>query len=229
MKFLPTTSRSFVIIALLSFGLYIAAEARPVLQSIKRDHAAKTGACLAPITDVEEAKEIIRRNGVRIEASANKKQILSVAIGVQQVELLAGSPSEYIEGSYFKFPKRLRYSRQTGSAIEMGANYTDGNVAHVMHELGHYVGNRGLYGPYKENVPVCEITVYSKVHYTPARYRNEEFAEVWAAFVTNPELLKNSQDAGCREAYAFFSQVFPEAEKYAVCDRAFLSSLVDSQ
>lgn len=190
--------------------------------TLKREAKAATGACLAPVNDVQEAKEILERNRIRVSPKANSTQIISIAVGVQQIELLAGGPAEFIAGAFFKFPKRLPYSRQTTYAIEMGANHIDGNVGHVMHELGHYVGNQGLYEIYKENVGICHFTEYCKVHYTKSRYRNEEFAETWAAFITHPELLKNSNQEGCRQAFEFFARYFGEGSKYAVCDRKFL-------
>lgn len=208
------------------FLAYSSSSLAEILHTLKREIKAATGACLAPVKDIHEAKEILKRNRIRVGKKANHKQIISIAVGVQQIELLAGGPPDFIAGAYFKFPKRLPYSRQTPIAIEMGANHMDGNIGHVMHELGHYVGNQGLYELYRANVGICHFTKYCKVHYSKSRYRNEEFAETWAAFITHPELLKNSDQAGCREAFDFFAELFGEGSKYAVCDREFLTKTI---
>jgi len=208
------------------FTVFSSISLADVLHSLKREAKAATGACLAPVRSIQEAKEILKRNRIKVGKKANHKQIISLAVGLQQIELLAGGPAEIVAGAFFKFPKRLPYSRQTPMAIEMGANHVDGNVGHLMHELGHYVGNQGFYELYRANVGICHFTNYCKVHYSKSRYRNEEFAETWAAFITHPELLKNSDQRGCREAFEFFSAMFGDGSKFAVCDRQLLTKAI---
>ena len=195
------------------------------LHSVKRDQRASQGTCLAPVTSREEAREILTRNNVRVGPETNDRQLESLAMGIQQIELVAGTRSRYVSGSVFRFLKRRGYSEQTPQGIFMGANHTDGNVAHLIHELGHHAGNNGLYGPYKSSVGVCSLTNYSNTSYSRARYRNEEFSEVFSAFFTHPELLKNSRKKNCRDAYAFFARRFPNSRN-AVCNREYLSAVV---
>lgn len=87
-----------------------------------------------------------------------------------------------------------------------------------MHELGHKVGHasfaRGekFYDAYSRLAGRCYPTRYSRHN------RNEEFAEVFAAFLTNPEILSRG-DAACKRAFAFFSRdVFRENGSLASCD-----------
>lgn len=199
------------------------------LAQVKADPTAASGACLAPVSGRREAQEILDRNGVGI-GKANDTQIISLAKGIQQVELLAGRRSSLIAGTVFTFPKIRPLSRQaSGNMIEMGRNHTDGNVAHLIHELGHPVGNRGLYASYRATVSnkmPCHLSGYSDNVNTRQTPRNEEFAEAWAAFVTNPEMLKDSDIPGCRKAFAFFESRFPNARKYAVCNSSYLASVV---
>lgn len=194
------------------------------LHSVKRDKKAANGECLAPVTNTTEAKEILARNGVSVQGKVNDRQLLSVAIGIQHVELLSDGPSRYVQGAVFTFPKKKRWSEQNVSAIAMGANHVDGNVAHIMHELGHYAGGRGLYTPYKSTITTpCLLTGYSPVNYTKDRYRNEEFAEVFAAFFTHPDLLMKSEQMSCRQAYAFMITHFKASLHLAVCDPSTIS------
>lgn len=191
-----------------------------------REPVAASGRCLAPVSSAKEAREILSRNKVTIGASATEKQMIAVAVGIQQIELLAGTACSHVRNAKFNFNTGRRRSNQGISApgINMGNNHTPGNVVHLMHELGHLVGNKGMYGPYKSAVRPCHFTGYS------ARGgRNEEFAEVFAAFIAHPEMLKNSRQKNCRDAYAFLLKNFAKQNKrYAVCNREVLTAAVKS-
>jgi hypothetical protein len=185
-----------------------------LVPQVKRDYKSSVAACLVKVSSPAQAREILRRNGVRISPDANRTQLRSTALAVQQLERLAGGRSEFVEGVTVTFPKSRRYSRylKDSKVIQMGANFTDSNAAHVTHELGHHAGRAGLYEPYFDQVPRCRISCYGRTN------RAEEFAEVYAAFVNNPELLRNSKDPGCRRAYDFLVEAFPKAHMYAYCD-----------
>lgn len=199
------------------------------LQAVKRNDLAASGHCLADVGTLQDAKNILARNGVEVPEKANFAEIRSVAIGVQQIELLGGPTAWLLKGVKYRFPKRKSYSEYDGEHINMGANYNDGNVAHVMHELGHYIGNtNGFYERYKAAVEPCYVSRYSRTSWAADRYRNEEFAEVWAAFVTNPGLLTMSRQESCRNAYKFFESQFPRSTEFAICSKEKLNAAVKS-
>lgn len=185
-----------------------------LLHSVKRDSMAASGYCLQPVRSEKEARAILQRNEINILPSTNMRQLKGLATSVKQIERLSGGESHYIAGVFVTYPKVRKSSRfvMSRNTIEMGANFTDTNVAHVTHELGHHAGRAGLYEAYFDEVPVCEITKYGRTN------RNEEFAEVFAAFVTHPELLSRSPKSACRRAYDFFLEVFPNGKNYASCD-----------
>lgn len=185
-----------------------------LLHSVKRDAMAASGYCLQPVRSEGEARAILNRNDVNIVPSANLRQLKGLSTAVKQIERLSGGESKYIAGVTVAYPKVRKSSHYVFSRdlIEMGANFTDSNVAHVTHELGHRAGRAGLYEAYFDEVPVCRITKYGRTN------RNEEFAEVFAAFVTHPELLSRSPMSSCRRAYDFFLEVFPQGKAYASCE-----------
>ena len=91
------------------------------------------------------------------------------------------------------------------------------NIAHLMHELGHQVGNTqfsgggNYYSQFRRVSSRCFPTAYS------AKKPNENFAEIFAAYLTRPELLSQG-NADCKRAYAFFSdKVFRTNGRLASC------------
>ena len=195
------------------------------LHSMKRDEATAMGQCLAPVNTVGEAKRILVRNNVQVGRETNDRQLISVAMGIQQLQLLSGNRANFVSGATFRFLKNSRYSSQRPNGIYMGANHQDGNVSHVMHELGHYAGNQGLYAGYKQ-LGRCNLTSYSHKVWSAETARNEEFAEAFAAFVASPGRLRDSQEQACRDVFAYFSKHYPNAQKYAICDRNALIAAV---
>lgn len=199
------------------------------LHSVKYIQKAARGSCLAPVRSSREANAILNRNGVYVSSKTHSAHRVSTAVSVQQIEILSGGSDRYLRGLRVTFPKQRRYSRYLfGSrTVQMGRNHRNGNVAHIAHEIGHHVGNLGLYGPYKRQVPICALTRYAGKNYSKASARNEEFAEVFAAFVTHPDLLKNSRSSACRAAYRFLSEKFPLAKNFAVCNSSLLKRAAD--
>ncbi len=92
------------------------------------------------------------------------------------------------------------------------------SVAQHVHELGHLVGNNGAYGSYKSHMANtgegwCNVSSYSLSRF------NEQFAEVFTAFVTEPELLtKNSKTPkACKAAFEFFEDWFSAGNRVQEC------------
>lgn len=88
------------------------------------------------------------------------------------------------------------------------------NMALIAHEIGHQVGNtQKLYSKYFKAVKACNITNYAK---NRTRGRKEEFAEVFAAYISNPSLF-NGKGSNCKKAFKFFANEFGERNAKMTC------------
>ena len=120
-----------------------------------------------------------------------------------------------------------------GKLPVLGGHHNHIGIAHELaHKMGHTpVGHRGLgntfYSSYSKAMGSrrgsCRVSSYGwgakgKRRITPS---NEVFAEVLAAYITNPDILL-TRGKGCRKAYGFFQKVFGEtkvrtcAQRYAL-------------
>jgi hypothetical protein len=84
------------------------------------------------------------------------------------------------------------------------------NRAMLAHELGHYIGHQGIYRAYLNAVAGrngvgCLISGYA------GKRRTEEWAEVFAAFVTNRNLF-SGKGSQCAEAFSFLKSIFGEED-----------------
>lgn len=203
-------------------------EAFALPQVLKRDPTAASGRCLIPaVTTDTQAESILNQYKIATD-DARPAERLAIARGLAQVQALLGKPASFAGNVRFSFAARKGYSSYDGFSggrhqIRMnrcdskGKNCAANNVAHLMHELGHKVGHasfaRGesFYEAYSRLAGGCRPTAYAMSN------RNEEFAEVFAAFLTHPELLSGG-DAACKRAYAFFSRdVFVANGELASC------------
>ncbi len=90
------------------------------------------------------------------------------------------------------------------------------SVAQHVHEIGHLIGNNGTYDLYRAHMAStgwCIVSGYSDNKF------NEQFAEVFTAFVTEPELLtKNSKTPkACKNAFKFFEEWFDAGNRVNEC------------
>ena len=197
----------------------------PIMDFLKKgDATAIQGQCVPPLR--ESAADILNEAGVHT-VDATVAEAKTLAKGIQKIEQLAGGNFEPIRGASMHFyGGRMRlggypFGRFNGSFVEIhraGSN-SDTNLAHLMHELGHWVGaHDGLYDKYKESVSPCQYSSYCKFVNTGQSPRNEEFAEVWAAFITHPEILYKGSP-NCKRAYNFFAnEVFAKGKKFGRCN-----------
>ena len=99
----------------------------------------------------------------------------------------------------------LNNSAQRASRIEIKMNRSE-SVAQYAHEFAHLVGNQGGYAAYRRymgNSGYCVVSGYSDNKF------NEQFAEVFAAFVTEPSLFARSRPKkACQKAFNFFKNKF---------------------
>lgn len=189
------------------------------LRIMKRDPNGQAGTCTGPL--LGSVDDVLKRNGVNTR-NATTAQKTSLAKGIQQLERLAGGAFAPAKGAVFNFINKRGGVSNQGEMINMrGGEERTANTAYLMHELGHRVGNSGYYSQYKGAVrSPCIATHYCRKSYSRARYRNEEFAEAFSAFVTHPEILLNGSPS-CKAAYDYFAQtVFKNGRQLASCGAA---------
>lgn len=205
---------------LLNFLIPGAAQAQSDIfqeKSLKHNEQAARG-CIARV-DLKTAQQVMQRFNLTSEGAteAETRALGTALFWIEQLH--AGEPHVKARGSAldpyaFKFTSGAN-SRQTVHNIVIGraGEHKFGeNVAQLVHELGHYIGNnkvgnnKGVYEEYfaATKGEYCKISGYSD------DARNEQFAEAFAAFVTRPSMMKNNNSAGCRRAYRFFSEKFFE-------------------
>lgn len=188
--------------------------------AVKHDSVAAKG-CMN-IVSLSQAESALARFNLTTE-NAKESEIRALGTGLMWIEDLNGDrPLAMAKGPGsrpypFIFKNAGKNSRQTGAGIEIarqGGKQFGSNVAQLVHELGHLVGNQGAYAMYREHVgsAPCVVSGYSDDKF------NEQFAEVFAAFVTKPELIAESKSAACKKAFKFFSQtLFSTGEKARQC------------
>lgn len=216
-----------ILIATLVFGSEIAfarrtqssADASGGYYTVYRYDAAATGSCMP--NRGANPSGALQRNGIRTVGNPNAAEIAALSRGLAQVENLLGAPLPQGWRQNYNFMYATGAWNQGAATINIrrprGSNQGT-NVGRLMHELGHKVGNSGVYQKYASFTgrTRCAITGYAKTKF------NEEFAEVFAAYVTYPDLLVKK----CPKAFSFMStQLFPNSSnKIASCDGSSIAS-----
>lgn len=90
------------------------------------------------------------------------------------------------------------------------------SVAQYVHEWAHLIGNNGAYPQYRaaiRGMGKCQVSNYAM------KNDNEQFAEVFTAFVTEPRILLNNTrtPAACKKAFEFFKNWFNKGERVNEC------------
>jgi|GEM_PF-3180122 len=178
--------------------------------------------CLNRLSSEEAQREISDFNLTTKNANSLEKQTLGTALawikmlnGNKPLSLAQGQPGKPYP---FTFTDRWGESQQFANRIEIRRNGSKNygtNIAQLVHELGHYVGNNGAYQSYNKAMGNrrCQVSNYSM-----NRKRNEQFAEVFAAFVASPDLIKNNPSTGCQLAWDFFTnKLFEDGSKANSC------------
>lgn len=94
------------------------------------------------------------------------------------------------------------------------------NQAQLLHELGHRMGNNGLYEDYwsamggAKKANYCNVSGYAKITAKQGKTirSNENFAEVFAAYLTRPDMILHNDQTpeACQRAYRVLSgKLFP--------------------
>lgn len=190
--------------------------------TVYRYDVAASGSCVPD--HGSNPSDVLRRNGIKYLGNPSSAEVAALAKGVAQVESLLGDPlpvpwrQNYnfitATGSWNQGPTTINVRRPRGSPKGT-------NVGRMMHELGHRVGNSGVYQKYANYTgrTRCAITGYAASKF------NEEFAEVFEAYVVYPDLLEKK----CPKAFDFMStQLFPNTNhKISSCDRTTVAKNPD--
>ena len=208
------------------------------LKFVKYDVDAANGKCLPPLE--ESANAVLARNSIGVTDAASPEVNKALAKVISTIARIGKGKFQSQQGVTYLFGKEPGYSYHQSGTTEIhlnpgGQNLHSlkdkrfggtNNTATLAHELGHYIAFRDnfrvkqMYENYVQSP--CTFTWYSTVQKNG--YRNEEFAEVFAAFVSNPSLLQNKGDA-CDQARVFFSYLFEEAQGKSESCQSRLDSL----
>ena len=194
------------------------------LVRIKLDKLAANGECIPRVSESPES--IFSRNRILVSAS-NKSPVQSevktaLARVINSIETMGSRRFTAHADAHFIFKPDFGYSYHFPGTREIfirpggesSRNVSDkrfggtNNIAKLTHELAHYISLRDgelIQKRYETAVPTtCFVTKYA------AKDRREEFAEVFASFVTRPEFLSQNVSSSCRAARVFMSNMFNE-------------------
>lgn len=220
-------------IVLLLCALVILAPAQAeALVRVKLNAESANGKCLPASKGTPQ--EILRRNQVqsqmedRSAVPADVDKALSEVIDT--IGRIGDARFHAHQGVLYIFGKKSGFSFQQSDNNEIRLNPGGENRAKIddkrfggimnrgvlAHELGHYISNRDNFAilhQYMSAVPeACYLTDYARetASLFMQTLRTEEFAEVFAAYITNPSLLAR-QGPACEKARRFVGQLFAEA------------------
>jgi hypothetical protein len=188
-----------------------------------------------------EADRLLASQNLSVEnASDDEKRAVGAAIKrVQELNggVLTTGIARKIDARGKVEPGRypIRFTNDTGSGqrrdhIKIGRNksgpsdhvHNGNSVAQHAHEWAHVIGNNGAYAMFKQYMDsnsygsndYCMVSNYADNN------NNEQFAEVFTAFVTEPAILLNNSRTpkACKKAYEFFrDRFFNRGERVSNC------------
>ncbi|CAM9862775.1 unnamed protein product, partial [Chrysoparadoxa australica] len=187
-----------------------------------------------PYTSVSsgEADRLLASQNLSV-VGASEREKRTVGAAIKRVQELNGGVLRTGMGPGSVYP--FRFTEDSGSGqradhIKIGRNRSGPNdhnhnghsVAQHVHEWAHLIGNNGAYNQFRRYMDsrsygsndYCIVSNYADNN------PNEQFAEVFTAFVTEPAILLNNTrtPAACRKAFEFFrTQFFPRGNRVQSC------------
>lgn len=200
---------------------------------------AKATKIASPPNNQKKKIEIVYKTIPQKERHLTTEKI-ALAKGLAQITALNGGRFKAFKRTHIEFANRTGWSTQDGMRTKgvyhismnrcdfYGNECTANSVSHMIHELGHQLGNESMpsgetyYQAYNRLVSgFCEVTMYSNDN------SNEQFAEAFSTFVTYPELLRDATDPICKRAYAFFAtDVFAHNGMMQACSKPAKAQLL---
>lgn len=214
---------------LAAVGILVAASSAQTAP-LKVDPLAARG-CMQRVS-LPDAEAVISRFNLHTE-HAKPAEVITLGTSLSWIEKLndgrpllevTQEPKGYTYNYMSSPPRGQSYARQEANSIGIlrkGASNYGENQAQVIHELGHLFGNRGGYEAYYRATHggYCVVSRYSSreaVMPGTVRY-HEQFAEVFAAYVTRPGLISSQNTPACKAAFKFFATtVFPRSGELAL-------------
>ncbi len=181
--------------------------------ALYQDARAGKAMCVPPAKNPEA---VLSRNGITTGGRVSSAEKAALAKGIAQVEKLLGHPLPKSWRTRYNFINASGAWNQSANGINVRrvpGSATGLLTGRMMHELGHKIGNSGAYSGYKAATggKICRITPYAARGSKSTVRSNEEFGEVFEAYVVFPDLLK----AQCPKSYEYFSkQLFPNSSGY---------------
>ena len=204
----------------------------PALVRVKQNERAANGLCLPAFPNDQTPDQILARNKIHARTKngddlphAVKRALAHV---VSTMEDLGDGRFKAHQGVHMIFRPEMGYSElvnsttlyiRPGNENMMAMHDTShGGVCNkgmLAHEIAHYVSlnDRRIQQAYEEAVPSpCYVTRYA------AHNRVEEFAEVFATYLTNPDLFKG-KGPHCDRARRVMASMFREHPDHSLsCD-----------
>ena len=183
----------------------------------------------ACVARAQGSTQLNRQSGVTVSGAQGDEQTL-IDSTIARINALAGNGGlRQLRGLQIRVRDTMGRPRRDGGclpasqlsgAVEIarrcapGARVQENNIIGnfgtglLAHEIGHYVGNRGGYNGYPVGCHISQYTTHtlSGRRHAPGTQRNEEFAEVFAAYVLQPERLR--QYPGCQAAFNHMRRMF---------------------
>ncbi len=182
-----------------------------VPNSMGHHKESREGQCLPSSVKSLKSKDfeaLLKKNKINF-TNATEQEKVAVAKGIAQIENLFGKEFPGIFNAHFKYFNNNGVWNQNNGPIHVYRGWhhdSKSNTNMLIHELGHHVGNNKNpnnplnYSRYFSAVKErCRFSGYGSTKL------NEEYAEVFTAFIMAPNLLLE-QGGGCVQAYHFFKQ-----------------------
>lgn len=174
---------------------------------------------------LSEAKTLIESQNLTVKGATNA-ELKTVGAAIHWLQYLNAGPltTGTWKGSG-KYEIRIKdgdgYSGQRADHIliqRQGSEAHGLSVAQHVHEYAHFIGNRGAYGSYRAHMKghgYCMVSNYADNN------NNEQFAEAFTGFVTEPETLLNNKRTpkACQRAFDFFINWFNAGDRVYECTK----------
>lgn len=189
-----------------------------------KNHERPARGCL-PVEDIriEEARSLMASQNITTDGATElEEKTLGVSIARIQ-QLNGGVLRTGVWDGNSPYPFRFRngkgYSGQRWDHIVInrkGEKEYGLSVAQHVHEYAHFIGNRGGYGSYQsymKGAGLCMVSNYAD------NSPGEQYAEVFTAFVTEPNILLSNKRTpnACKRAFNYFKEWFDHGDRVEEC------------
>lgn len=201
-------------------------EAKSYTYALKNYDTPSKGCYPVSRVSLSEAKNLIASQKLVVKGGT-KNEIRTVGAAIHWIQHLNGGPlrTGFWRGGNGLYEIRIRdgngYSGQRWDHIliqRQGKKAHGLSVAQHVHEYAHLIGNNGVYAQYKRHMRghgYCMVSNYADNN------DNEQFAEAFTGFVTEPATLLDNRRTpkACQRAFDFFVNWFDAGDRVYECYR----------